>query len=265
MRNQDLILICCLVGEIFCSPRCRASSFAKQVFTHYGYHHSRIMVYRAWALAVDIVKGSFINNMKHCGTTTMTCKKGFLDGCGPVICLGGTHIKGPHPGQLLFVIRVNGNNDMFPIAYAVAEVEAFNTWMWFLELLGQDLNIGNSHGYVFMIDKQKGLINVVSTLFPSVEHRHYLKHLYSNFNIEHKGLALKLQMENIARSTTVPWYDVEMRKMLELSTKAHAWLADQSIKPISQHVTTAEGSQARKRMKKNAKRKHFIKDPFFHP
>lgn len=86
--------------------------------------------------------------------------------------MDGTHIKGPYLGQLLCVVEVDGNNGMFPIAYVVAEVEAFNTWIWFLELLCQDLNIGNSHRYVFMTDKQKGLIEDVSTLFPNAEHRH---------------------------------------------------------------------------------------------
>lgn len=43
-------------------------------------------------------------------------------------------------------------------------------------------------------------------------------------------MALKLQMENITRSTTVPWYDVKMRKMLELSTEAHGWLTKREPK-----------------------------------
>lgn len=38
-----------------------ASSFAEQVFTDYGYHPSKTVVYRARALAVDLVEGSFIN------------------------------------------------------------------------------------------------------------------------------------------------------------------------------------------------------------
>lgn len=37
-------------------------------------------------------------------------------------------------------------------------------------------------------------------------------------------------MENIARSTIVPWYDAKMRKMLELSTEAHACLAERDPK-----------------------------------
>ncbi|VVA40715.1 Hypothetical predicted protein, partial [Prunus dulcis] len=93
-------------------------------------------------------------------------------------------------------------------------------------LLSGDLNITNSHGYVFMTDKQKWLIDAVDALFPHAEHRHCLKHLYGNFYMEHRGLALKHQMEAIARATTVPWFHAEMRKLLELSKPAHDWLAE---------------------------------------
>ncbi|CAL8996822.1 unnamed protein product [Prunus brigantina] len=154
------------------------------------------------------------------------CKKGFLDGCRPVVCLDGCHVKGPHPGQVLSAMGVDANNGMFPLAYAYVEIESNSTWLWFLELLSGDLNITNSHGYVFMTDKQKGLIDAVDALFPHAEHRHCLKHLYGNFYLEHRGLALKHQMEAIARATTVPWFHAEMTKMLQLSKPAHDWLIE---------------------------------------
>lgn len=132
------------------------------------------------------------------------CKKCFLEGCRHVIYLDGCHLKEPHPEKLLSVIGIDANNGMYPIAYAVAKVDSFSTYMWFLKILVVDLNIANSNGYVFMSDKQKGLINVIHALFPNGEHRHYLKHLLANFMIKHKSLALKQQMESITRTTTVP-------------------------------------------------------------
>ncbi|CAL2254183.1 unnamed protein product [Prunus armeniaca] len=84
-------------------------------------------------------------------------------GCRPVIGFDACHIKGHHPGQLLSVVGVDPNNGMYPIAYAVAEVE--------------------------------------------------------------KGLVLKLQIEKIARSTTIPWWDVEMKNMRQLSQTAFDWVA----------------------------------------
>ncbi|CAL9012885.1 unnamed protein product [Prunus brigantina] len=56
-------------------------------------------------------------------------KQGFLQGYRPVIGFDACHIKGHHPGQLLFAVGVDPNNDMYPIAYAVVEVENYETWL----------------------------------------------------------------------------------------------------------------------------------------
>ncbi|CAL8097287.1 unnamed protein product [Prunus armeniaca] len=50
------------------------------------------------------------------------------------------------------------------------------------------------------------------------------------FPLAYVGIALKHQMEAIARSTTVPWFHVEMRKMLQLSKHAHDWLVEKDLR-----------------------------------
>uniref|UniRef100_A0A2N9HPW4 Zinc finger PMZ-type domain-containing protein n=1 Tax=Fagus sylvatica TaxID=28930 RepID=A0A2N9HPW4_FAGSY len=49
------------------------------------------------------------------------------------------YAKGAVAGQLLVVVRVDGNEGMYPIAYAVAEVESGETWTWFLKNLVSDI------------------------------------------------------------------------------------------------------------------------------
>ncbi|XP_022851566.1 uncharacterized protein LOC111373289 [Olea europaea var. sylvestris] len=44
-------------------------------------------------------------------------------------------------------------------------------------------------------DKQKGLTNAIETLFENSEHRTCVRHLYNNFSVCHKGLALKNCMQ----------------------------------------------------------------------
>ena len=51
------------------------------------------------------------------------CKRGFKSGCRPILCLDACHLKGEYEGQLLCAIGLDGNDDMFPIAYAVAKAE----------------------------------------------------------------------------------------------------------------------------------------------
>ncbi|KAI8571931.1 hypothetical protein RHMOL_Rhmol01G0159100 [Rhododendron molle] len=49
--------------------------------------------------------------------------KGLLAGFRPIIRLDGAFLKGLYGGQILSAIGVDGNNNMFPIAIAVVEVE----------------------------------------------------------------------------------------------------------------------------------------------
>ena len=60
------------------------------------------------------------------------CKKGWKDGCRPLIGLDGCHVKGPHTGQLLVAVGIYADNAMYPIAYATVEAENSCTWKWFL-------------------------------------------------------------------------------------------------------------------------------------
>lgn len=53
-------------------------------------------------------------------------KRGFLEGCRPVICLDGCHLKSSSGGILLSAVGIDANNCMYPFAYAVVEKEKKN-------------------------------------------------------------------------------------------------------------------------------------------
>uniref|UniRef100_A0ACD5UW30 Uncharacterized protein n=1 Tax=Avena sativa TaxID=4498 RepID=A0ACD5UW30_AVESA len=65
----------------------------------------------------------------------------------------------------------------------------------------------------FMSDKQKGLIKAVQTVFPDAEHRFCVRHLYQNFHKKHKGETLKNDLWAIARSTCIPSWERNMKKL----------------------------------------------------
>ena len=66
-------------------------------------------------------------------------REGFLQGCRPFICLDGCFLKTPHGGELLSAVGRDGNNKIFPIAWAVVEKENTEVWIWFLKLLMADI------------------------------------------------------------------------------------------------------------------------------
>jgi hypothetical protein len=60
-------------------------------------------------------------------------KKRFLAGCRRVIGLDGCFFKGATNGELLCAIGRDANNQMYPIAWVVAEVENKDFWNWFCD------------------------------------------------------------------------------------------------------------------------------------
>ncbi|KAK9153010.1 hypothetical protein Sjap_000490 [Stephania japonica] len=83
------------------------------------------------------------------------CKKGWLEGCRKIVGLDGCFMKGLCKGQLLYAIGRDGNNQMFPIAWAVVQVENTTTWTWFIRCLQRDIQLGDGEGITIMSDMQK--------------------------------------------------------------------------------------------------------------
>ena len=131
-------------------------------------------------------------------------KEGWLAGCRKIIGLDGCFIKGHHTGQLLIAIGVDPNNHMYPIAYAIVEFETRDSWTWFLEFIGADSCLDNSHGLSWISDKHKGFVDTIAEMFPHSQHRHCMKHLHNNFKVHYKGLLLKQALWAATKSNSEP-------------------------------------------------------------
>lgn len=82
-------------------------------------------------------------------------KKGFMKGCRPIIGLDGCFLKTHLGGVLLCATGKDGNNQIFPIAWAVVEAENQVCWTWFLSILCEELGINDGLGFTFISDQQK--------------------------------------------------------------------------------------------------------------
>jgi hypothetical protein len=154
------------------------------------------------------------------------CKRGFLEGCRPFICIDGCHIKTRYKGNLFVAVGIDPNDCIYPIAMGLAEVECTSSWEWFLTTLKEDLNVTNTSPFTIMSDKQKGLINAVKNVWPDAEHRFCVRHLYQNFHKKHKGETLKNDLWAIARSTNIPTWQRNMDKLKVDSEEAWAWVEE---------------------------------------
>jgi hypothetical protein len=155
-------------------------------------------------------------------------KQGFLDGCRPFIGLDGCFIKLTTGAQILAATGRDGNNNIFPIAWAVVAKEDTENWKWFLTQLKEAL--GGEQGkfgyYTMMSDRQKGLLKAVSTIFPNSPHRFCLRHIYANFQTAgFRGEDLKKCLDNASYAYTKDRFDLAMEEMKKQCELAWAWLS----------------------------------------
>ncbi|XP_023756569.1 uncharacterized protein LOC111905124 [Lactuca sativa] len=105
-------------------------------------------------------------------------KKGFKAGLRDILGLDGAFMKIPFPGQVLTAVGLDSNNGIYPLAYAIVETENMSSWKWFLECLGDELELYSNSKFTFMSDRQKGLLPAIAQLYPQAEHRFCLRHIY---------------------------------------------------------------------------------------
>ncbi|XP_013633248.1 PREDICTED: uncharacterized protein LOC106338932 [Brassica oleracea var. oleracea] len=144
--------------------------------------------------AIEIIKAGLTN------TWTSHCR--------PIFGLDGCFLKCTTKGQLLAAVGRDANNQMFPIAWAVVDVENEPNWRWFIEKLQTDLHLQDGNGFTVISDRQKGLLNAVEDLLPRVEHRMCARHIYGNLKKVHPNRAdMKGLFWKVAKSYNTAQYN----------------------------------------------------------
>nr|GFA43750.1 pentatricopeptide repeat-containing protein [Tanacetum cinerariifolium] len=123
------------------------------------------------------------------------CFKGLKDGqkigCRRIISLDGCLLKKPNTGKILTAVGRDGNNYIFPIAWAIMSVENKDNWSWFLDLLADDLELPNGIGLTLMSNQHKGLTEAVKDVMPLVEHQQCARHIYEGFRKQFSGVEFR--------------------------------------------------------------------------
>ncbi|XP_076921538.1 uncharacterized protein LOC143582990 [Bidens hawaiensis] len=141
-------------------------------------------------------------------------------------------MKGSFPGQILSAVGVDLNNGIYPVSFAVAETEYLNSWTWFLENLGDYLDLGPNSCFTFMSDRQKlcslvcGLLPAIENLFPCAEHRFCVRHIHENMKGSFRGKLYKDMLYKCAHATTIPEFETAMDELKAFNQDAHLWLSN---------------------------------------
>ncbi|GKE21019.1 hypothetical protein Tco_1432531, partial [Tanacetum coccineum] len=119
------------------------------------------------------------------------CSMGFLAGFRPYIGLDACHLKG----------RFNG------VLVAATGIDA----------------IGTPHGLVIFSDMQKGLEVAITQVYPNVEHKICIRHLYSNFK-KNRGDFFNIKLWGAARTYCINEHDRLLNEIAGVSEEAITYL-----------------------------------------
>jgi len=133
---------------------------------------------------------------------------------------------------LLCAIGRDANNQIYPVAWAVVEMETNDTWDWFTYLLCRDLQIGDGDAWVVISDQQKGILKAVQTWLPSAEHRNCARHIYANWRKKYKKKEYQKMFWKCAKASCITLFNIARAELAEktaegaqaiMNTSPHHW------------------------------------------
>ncbi|KAL2934726.1 Protein FAR1-RELATED SEQUENCE 8 [Bienertia sinuspersici] len=153
--------------------------------------------------------------------------RGFLKGCRPIIGFDGAHLSGYYKGTLLTAVGIDGNNEIFPIAYGIVDNESIESWSYFfrnLRLLFRGEGV-EKDDFTFISDRMRGVEAALHEVFPQATRRICSQHLYMNCKTAgYSGGAFQKLFRTAADAYNTYVFKKAMTKIGELDKSAVHYL-----------------------------------------
>ncbi|KAJ4716053.1 Protein FAR1-RELATED SEQUENCE like [Melia azedarach] len=168
---------------------------------------------------------------------------GFLNGCIPIVSLGGIQLKSKYLGTLLSATSFDADGGLFPVAFGVVDVENDESWMWFLSEFHKalEMNAESMPQLTFLSDGQKGIVDAVRRKFPNSSQAFCMRHLSESIGKEFKNSRLIHLLWKAAYATTTIAFKERMAELEDVSSEAAKWI--QQFPPSHWALVHFEGTQ----------------------
>lgn len=169
---------------------------------------------------------------------------GFLNGCLPIVGLGGIQLKSKYLGTFLSATSFDADGGLFPLAFGVVDVENDDSWTWFLSELHKALEVNTEcmPEIIFLSDGQKGIMDdAIRRKFPNSSHAFCMRHLSESIGKEFKNSRLVHLLWKAAYATTTIAFKEKMAELEEVSPEAAKWL--QQFHPSQWALVYFEGTR----------------------
>lgn len=156
---------------------------------------------------------------------------GFENGCRPILFLDSTSLKSKYQETFLAATSLDGDDGLFPVAFAIVDVESDNNWQWFLEEL--KCTFSNSRQLTFVFDREKRLNKVVPHVFENAYCGYSIPHLIDSFKGSLKGPfhgdgkgSLPISFIGAAHAVRVDGFKKFTEQIKRVSLSAYGWVME---------------------------------------
>ena len=70
--------------------------------------------------------------------------------CRTIFRIDGCFMKSTSKGQLLAAVGRDANNQIYPVAWEIVQVEDADNWKWFIQRVKSDLDLKNGEGFTLI-------------------------------------------------------------------------------------------------------------------
>ncbi|GMJ11147.1 MUSTANG 7 [Hibiscus trionum] len=154
---------------------------------------------------------------------------GFVGGCRPLLFLDSIPLKSKYQGMLLTATAADGDDGVFPVAFAVVDAETNDNWHWFLLQLNSA--VSTSCPLTFIADRQKGLRESISEIFKGSYHGYCLRYLTEELVRDLDGQfsqeVKSIMIEDVYRAASAPKpedFHASVESIKSISLDAYNWI-----------------------------------------
>ncbi|KAK9078813.1 hypothetical protein SSX86_002871 [Deinandra increscens subsp. villosa] len=166
---------------------------------------------------------------------------GFQNSCRPLLFLEATSLRSKYGEVLFTAMAIDGNDEFFPVAFAIVDVEDDNNWHWFLEQL-KAVIFNSQQPITFVFDREKNLKPYVVEVFQDSHVGYSIYHLLESFKRNVKGpfhgdgkSFLLIHFLDAAHAVRLVGFKKSTEQIKQISSQAYDWVMQ--IEP--QHWATS--------------------------
>ncbi|KAG7536838.1 Zinc finger SWIM-type [Arabidopsis suecica] len=144
-----------------------------------------------------------------------------------VIVVDGTFLKSKYKGVMLVATAVDGNSNLYPIAFGVANSEIDSSWEWFLKQL--KILIADDRDLAFVSDRHSSISISLGKIYPLASHGICIHHLIGNVITFHHGRGVADMVAKASKAYRVTEFERLFKNICNISPAIGDYLQDANV------------------------------------